>query len=126
MDDWRLGRLIRSKITAATIVAAGTLSVNANMQRVGIRCSIATSQIVVPGGVTITIDGQLAVILFSSFPTIDFTFADDGELPTKSFLLTNNTSATNMAVSIIEYFLPEEYIQAGIDSFKSQYKFGGL
>jgi hypothetical protein len=126
IDDWRLGRLIRSKITAASIAGAGTLTINPNMQRVGIQLSSASPSVVIGSFITVTIDGNLICYLFSSIPTVTYNFAEDGDIPTKQFILTNGNAVTATNVSIIEWFLPEEYIQAGIDSFKSQYKFGGL
>lgn len=125
IDDWRLGRLIRSKITPLSFAGGGAFTFPPNMQRVGVRVSISQSLTALNTGISITIDGQLVTYVFSSGQSMLFTLASDGDLPTKQIILTNIAAVTAVTGSIIEYTMPEEYIQAGLDQFLSQYKFKG-
>lgn len=119
VNDWRLGRLISTKITAVTPGIGGTFLVPANMQRVGIIIQsfpISTTLVRSP---LIDVDGVRMFMLVSTLPILSLNLAQNGSIVTKSFLITTPVEAT--PIGITEFSLPESYIAAGIEEFSRRY-----
>lgn len=120
VSDWRLGRLIRVKATSFVDPQAPTVIAAANKDRVGITLStqVGTS------GFIAAIRHQLATSQFIYFTPDNqfyhFTLLEHGELPTVEWRAGANPNSDT--VTVLEYFLPERVLTAGIEQFKSQYK----
>ena len=117
VGDWRIGRLIRSNINYLAAAASATVSVPASMQRVGIEFANGTFASNDLAAVHISTGGSILYYMSNGVGRIRLTMKDDGDMPTRAWTITNgSTSSGNIA--IVEYFLPEEVIQAGIEEFK--------
>lgn len=118
LNDWRWGRLIRHKITAATIGAAGTVSVNQDPARVGIMLFASGD----PNGVGSTwslngtVAGGMGIVTSTE---IRFRLSEDGELPRQAFTITSGFSGCR--ASIIELIAPDVYLAAAIEEFEGKY-----
>lgn len=109
IEDWRLGRLIRSQISAAALTVGQTLSIAPSMQRVGVILSTTAIGIAAGTSETITIDGKIWGLLYTGGNPLIFLLKDHGDLVTKSFVITCGANAANVAIT--ELFLPESVLK---------------
>lgn len=118
VQDWRIGRLIRTQITAHTLVVGTPFLIPANKQRVGLSLASGTPS----GAPTVLIqvlhDGILYGMLWNSYIHHHITVSTHGDLPMKSAEL--RALVANAAIGVIEYFLPEEFLSAGLEEFKRE------
>lgn len=118
ISDWRLGRLIRSVSTPFSTAAGTGLVYGRNPQRVGVTILMTTPDPGSGGAFTIAFDGGGAGALPAENAPHSFTLQSHGDLPTRAFVLAAGSAAG--AGIVIEHFMPESYLQAGLDEFKRQ------
>lgn len=116
ISDWRLGRQIRTQITAFSLTTAQVQQLAANPQRVGVTFGLTVPTTGALAAAVVRIGGIEHRSLSTENPSYHITLATHGELPTLACAVVSK--AGTMTGSIIEYFLPEEVIQAGLDEFK--------
>lgn len=120
ISDWRLGRLIRKQITPFGLAAAGTASVGASRQRVGLMiCAFGSAAGANTGG-QITTSGTVVGLVGNATPIIQFTLDQNGDFCQEPFTVTA-TAATTLTGCFVEMFLPEDVITAGIEQFYSEF-----
>jgi hypothetical protein len=119
VNDWRLGRLIRSRVTTFTSPATLDQLAARNADRVGITFSVFEAG----SDLTILVDeagsGKSFVVLTPNYPWIHLTLQEHGDLPTKRFRMGANVPALN--ITVIEYFLPERVLSETIAKFYAGY-----
>ena len=122
VNDWRLGRLIRSQFTLLTTPGTPSKLVNASQQRVGIRIAPTFAD-----NTTIMIlyarKGSTNIPLKSMSlfdPAFEATLAGDGDLPTYEFRFDDGGS--NVDVGIVESFLPESALTEALQSIERSYQ----
>lgn len=120
IQDWRLGRLIRSEARAVVLGLGATEDFPANKQRVGVTVGIpfANNSSIVFG--QLSVDGILLVHFRNSNNLFEMTLATHGDLPMRPFTLTGNGTAVTFG--LVQYFLPEEFLAAGLEEFNSEHK----
>lgn len=119
ISDWRLGRLIRTQINAKSLTSGQTISVPANPARVGIILAMSTPQTLTANVVTVTIDGVLWGHINGYMPQLRFHMNNDGDITTRSFLLTNGT--ITQTLSITELLLPESILAENLNNLMRPY-----
>ena len=115
IGDWRLGRLIRSKITTANLTTGLSISIPADRNRVGVIAGMGNQQALLTGYTRLLVDGTVIFFLGNGTPSATFTLATHGELPTRAFSILS-VGATTIA-SFVEFFMPEEYLSAGLEEY---------
>ena len=118
IGDWRLGRLIRSKITTANLTTGMSISIPADHNRVGVIAGIGNQQSLLSTYARLSVDGTVIFFLGNGIPAATFTLATHGELPTRAFSIVS-IGATTIA-SFVEFFMPEEYLAAGLEEYKRE------
>ncbi len=120
IQDWRLGRLIRAQSRAIVLGLGATETFPANKQRVGVTVGIPVANNSSVNFGQLSVDGVLLVHFRNSNNLFEMTLATHGDLPMRPFTLT----AFGIAVTfgLVEYFLPEEFLAAGLEEFKSEKK----
>lgn len=121
LSDWRLGRLIRTKARLVTSAASPGTIINADQQRVGISFCLNNPDVTLPSNVDIFIDGVCAFNLSAADPYRKLTLANDGDMPTRQFGI--STVSISNIVRVVEQWLPENVLSAGLAEFTSKYKF---
>lgn len=119
LSDWRVGRLIRSQLRQLDAASGPSYTIPGNRQRVGIRfiyAETAGTSAQFLGGV---VDGIALILVGFQNPNTLFTIETDGDLPTKEWTL---VASAAIDFAVIEYFLPEDVLAAGIQQFRSAYK----
>lgn len=118
IGDWRLGTLIRTQVTTVSLAVASTI-ITPNAERVGIMFKVGT----LAGGAVpeLSVDGVLLGNFLVGFspPAFDFTLATHGDLPTRQFTITNGVGTAT--IGVLEMFMPQSYITAGLNEFKREY-----
>lgn len=124
-QDWRIGRLIRSVAHDIVSGPAGEMLLPASQQRVGLTVTAVDSDIAA-GWLVQAYDSnlKLAFLLGLNSGLFHCTLATHGDLPTRSITI-EILGNTTTAVSVIEYFAPEEYLAAALESFRTQYGMKG-
>jgi len=117
ISDWRAGRLIRTVLREAS-VAAAPVTIAPDNNRVGLWIGWPTGGTSL-NSMSVTAGGVLVCCLDSSFPVYYVTFDRHGDLPTKAHIVTNISNGTT--VGIVEMIMPEEYLAAGLEQFRSAY-----
>lgn len=110
VSDYRIGRLIRYNTQVASVSAAGTMTMLANPQRVGLLICSAIPTIVVSQYITVSIGGNIIAYLFSSAPILMLDIRQHGSFVQQAVLLTSVGATDNL--SITEFILPEDYLAA--------------
>lgn len=119
LQDWRLGRFIRSVPHPLSGVGVSIL-LTANPQRVGLLATIAQGPAVGTDSLAIIVDSKTIFSVDANADSHFFaTIATHGDLPMKAISILANMGALN--VSVTEFFLPEEYLAAAMEQFKSEY-----
>jgi len=119
IDNLILGRCARSVSTKRDITNTTPFTIQSHQQRIAIGFfALATGFSV---ALTATIDGIGAFVIFrgEAYETY-FTLWTHGDLPTRRFVV-STASASNISLGMIEHFVPEEYLTAGLDEFKREY-----
>lgn len=127
MNDWRIGRLIRSVPRLAEVGPAASVTIPSNQNRVALHIGIVTEIEIVtdslaPSNPTciITLDGIKIFRMDVFTRNYYLTLVSHGDLPTKSFVV--GPASGFMDISIIESFLPESVLQEGLKSLQSNYR----
>lgn len=119
LQDWRIGRLIRTVPRSVSLAAAATLTLGRNPQRVGFFIEMNATSRAGGGNADLTIDGA-PLNPFTAFqPARLFTVSDYGDLPTREIILTNNVGTTTFGV--IEWFLPEQILQQSVEAIRKDF-----
>lgn len=118
INDWRLGRLIRSQAREYSLGVGGTLAIQADQNRVGISFMMAMGA--TASSVTISVGG-VSLVSLAQFEQLEahFTLATHGDLPTRDFIVARR-SGTALG-SVVEYFAPADYLAAGLREFETLY-----
>lgn len=126
MTDWRIGRLVRSVTTQFSLPQLTQANVVQNMQRIGWDLSPnspMTFQVDSLGPsiglARVVVNGKNTFLITQTSLEISVRLTTHGDLPTKPFVI-SNFDADN-AFNLTEYFMPEEYLEAGLNSFNSEY-----
>jgi hypothetical protein len=119
LNDWRLGRLIRTKRTAVILNAAASQSFSADRTRVGIAFGLGTPNTSTTVHATINCDTLPIAFLNLHSPFLQWDLATNGELPTLAWSIAAVVSAFNGTV--VEYFAPEAVLAAAIQEFSRRY-----
>lgn len=120
MQDWRVGRLIRTSPhpESGNVV---NLTVAPNRNRVGIYISAPGLNDPVlgfiPADIQILLGGVVAAYAIGG---IMVSLATHGDLCQRGFSVIDNSNGAS--ISAVEFFMPEEYLAAGLESFRSNYK----
>lgn len=120
ISDWRIGRLIRSSTKTVLLGVAGTATIAANRQRVGIIIAVPFADPAAAVGVALRQGGVIIGSATTSVPQFMATLQTHGETPTLELSiqeLTNNA----VVVNITEYFMDESMLTAALESFKGEY-----
>jgi hypothetical protein len=119
MNDWRIGRMIAAVSKNWDTPSSTNLVYPANRQRVGlligtsIVCSATT-------GITITFSGGAVIALYAAQPPLRLSLAEHGLLVQQGFTIAVAFGATTGSVT--EFIMPENYLSAGLEQFRSEYK----
>jgi hypothetical protein len=117
INDWRIGRFIRTVITTKILAVGTSFTFNANRQRVGFTVGADLNIVVTAAEIgLLSIDGNQFCEFDESTGPLHFSILTHGDLPTKKF--TVRAVGTGVTFGIIEYFLSEEILQAGYDEFR--------
>jgi hypothetical protein len=117
INDWRAGRLVRHTITTGDLSVAA-ITIPANQQRVGLFFS-PTTTLTAAGIVGIAVDGIATFIISGFAPLLHLSLDRHGDLPTRKFTVSSIASVSGFAV--VEFFMPESYLAAGLEQFVSEY-----
>ena len=105
--------------TAISLALGATLTIPANKNRVGI--TFLQSAVAATTFMTVDVNGIISfIVVGGTGPIRHFTLVKHGDLPMARFLLTGGSAVTFTGLTI-EYFLPEDYLTAGLDEFKRRY-----
>lgn len=118
--DWRLGRLITS--VSHSMTGGAALALPSSKQRVALlfcindnNASLGTDSLLATFGSnegTICIsEGQLPYLV---------SLTTHGNIPTKAWVFTQ--VANNEPYTVVEFFLPEEYLTEGVDTLRKEWK----
>lgn len=117
-QDWRIGRLIRTKSTALSITSATPATIAANPQRVAITFSgVATAGTLLVAPFDTPQSAGAAVIALG-FEPWHVTLQNNGDLPTKQFTV-SHTGIGTVIGGYIEYLAPEWLIAADPEKIKA-------
>ena len=119
INDWRLGRYMRTSFRVLSSIDVAPLVVPSSRQRCGILFNIQTIAELGGAAMTIQVDGVtlLHQTLFQESRIL--TLDKDGDIPTREFTCIVN-SAVAINIGVTEFFLPEEYLEAGYNQWKIQ------
>ena len=123
IGDWRLGRLIRSEISFFNISSGINITKQRNPQRVGLTVGVIEAPFANTAFIQLMVDDIDFTILPFNRPIFHCTLQTHGDLPTRKFDVGMGSSVVQGAW--IEYFMPEEYIQAALEDFRRQYGIRG-
>lgn len=118
LGDWRLGRVIRHQITNIPNSNATFQLCPANNQRVAVNIAITGINIASTFFVDVQIESLLVFHLTSNLNYVHYDITQYGDLPTKAVNMVSTLSTGTIAV--IEWFLPEDVLSAGIEEFMRQ------
>jgi len=120
INDWRLGRLIRSSAQAFSTVTGAGITLKPNKQRVGILFSTTEEPVSGLAGWVLTFDN--GAILAGLYPSafVNINILTHGDLPTHG--VTVRKSESEIIGAFTEFFLPETVLTAGLEEFMRQYK----
>lgn len=123
ISDWRIGRLITSVTHNLATMVTPSIILPPNRQRVGVSFfGLGFSDVNDPDFLVTMPDGSL-IAINRGLPYLHLTLQSHGDLPTRQFTITDPSDSDNGTV--IEYFMPEQYLSAALDSFRREYNFGG-
>ena len=121
ISDWKIGRFLRSQSDTYSIAAAGTLTIPAHRERVGIYFATATPILVITQTLVVACNGSPIAKLWGATPIQRLTLQQDGDLCQKEFVLTS--TGTTFSVGVHQLFLPEDVLDAMLeDYYRKQYK----
>jgi len=116
IGDWRLGRLVRSVGRTVIPSDGDTDRFGPSRQRVGLTFEVHLPTPVVNSACLITFTNGQRLLVGAGTNSLHVTIATHGDLPTYGF--TVDLLTTGVTCTVIEYFAPEEYLQAGLDEFR--------
>jgi len=122
INDWRIGRLIRSVFYPAEGHVGSTLTLPTNYQRVGLTLTAIETAVPTGGGI-LAQDGSTGNTIFMLSPEASIfhcTLATHGDLPMRRWFFTP-VGGTTLAFSVIEYIAPEEYLASALEQFQTEY-----
>jgi hypothetical protein len=118
--DWRIGRLIRRKSTNSPDIDSTPIELPPNQQRVAFLAVLESLSPIGDISALITIDNASVIALTQQHPQALISMTTHGDLPMGriSTVVVGGTAA----VTITEFFMPEEYLAAGIEEFMRSIK----
>lgn len=119
VNDLRLGRLVRSKSTTVVGTITNTITLPANMQRIGLLFGVAITGGASNNGCQVAIDGIPLLNVPTARGSTQLLMSEVGDFVTKSVLVTVKGSCD--FVSVTEFFLPEDVIASNLSQFRSYY-----
>lgn len=127
MNDWRIGRLIRSKRTFITSSVVDGFTIGASMDRVGIMFTLGSMPSFITdslapsiGAIKIDADDSTVGQLNAVVPSVIYTLATHGELPTLRW--STSDLGASVDVVVVEWFMPEQYLAVALKQFETEYK----
>lgn len=112
VNDWRLGRFIKTSARTISVTAGTPVPLGSNPQRVGVLlCGDLTDM---AGGATysLEVNGVPVTYCNASIHAELLSLTGHGDLPTKSINVTT-FSGGPFTCYVTEFFLPEEFLQKG-------------
>lgn len=119
LNDWRIGRLIRSQNTQANTAAGTGLTFLPNKNRIGVTFSLTTGGISVANSMVVTFDGAAPFLITHGEPNLHMTLCTHGDFVTRGFVVSAGAVLTTL--TIVEYFMPEKYLAAALEEFMRSY-----
>lgn len=121
ISDLRFGGNIRHVRKSSTLGAAGTLTVPANPQRIGIlfAISIYASVTANVGQISVT-GGDFVATIGAGNNNVEFDIRRHGDLVIQGFTLTNGGTGGNVC-TITEFIASEAELAAAVDEFKRKF-----
>lgn len=120
ISDWRLGRQIRCEVTVFASGALTSKVFQPNMQRAAISCSQTNVVSTSGAGMSLTFLNGAVFASGLSSPIIMVSLMTHGDMPTRGF--TAAILGTLNGATVVEYFLPEEVLAAGLAEFRRMLK----
>lgn len=105
LNDWKLGRQIKSVGSTVTLAALAASTIPPNQQRVGIRVALDFTALAALDALAVSVNGVNVGFVTVNTPFVQLTLANDGDLPTKAVTVTDNGPGST--AQITEFFLPE-------------------
>ena len=116
VSDWRLGRLVRSQNTQASTAAGTGLVYLPNRNRIGITLSLTIGGVSAANSMIVTFDNGAIFLITHGNPNIHMTLCTHGDFVNRGFVVSAGAVLTTLTV--VEYFLPEEVLAAGLNEFR--------
>jgi len=116
VSDWRLGRLIRSQNTQVNTAAGTNTLFLPNRNRVGITLSLTVGGVSAANSMIVTFDNGAAFLITHGNPNVHITLCTHGDFVNRGFVVSGGAVLTTLTV--VEYFLPEEVLAAGLNEFR--------
>lgn len=120
IGDWRLGRILTSVPRIVSIANGGTFTLPPSEQRVGVMF-IPDSAVLQGSAQNILSNGVIVGTMGLVPIAVIFTLKDNGDLPTRQFEIVNAVAGA-VTWGVTEWFLPEDVLQSGLESWQSEYK----
>lgn len=122
MMDWRIGRLIRSE-TLAQVDQGDTFDFKANSQRIMLSISVFSADPTSVVGVRFEFtNGVIVASLGPDSMPLNVSLLNYGNLPMLGGTVFNR--ATDVPIKLSAFYMPEDYLAAGLEQFESEYSRG--
>lgn len=118
--DWQLGRLIRSQKTIMPAGLGTTLAFGGSQQRIAVNVAGTGSSFGSTTVGTVAINGVDTFQLDATVHFVYYNIKDFGDLPMQPFTLTQ--TVVGRVYCIVEFFLPEEFLNIPLEEFRKQYQ----
>lgn len=119
IEDWRIGRLIRTKRTTFINVNGNTLTFLPDKDRVFFAVGIDIQATQQAFRLQIKVDGLIFTSLNNNVTLFRCTYPDFGELPTFQWDLVS--IGVSFQGAVIEGFLPEAVLRDNLERYKRSY-----
>lgn len=119
VQDWRLGRMVRTQRVAFDIEGPATYTLPQDNQRVGWEVNFNIDSTTAAQWSTISWDsgGSLLIPVYKPFFRCDLT--THGDLPTKAVTFAGLVGV--LSGYLFVWTMPEEYLSAALEEFRRQY-----
>lgn len=127
VNDWRLGRLIRSNRIGGGTGATTIVLVPQSSVRIGLLITTFDELNLFnsPVSITDTNTGAQLIAVNAQNNQINMSIMTHGDLVQKALTITMASSGVAI-VNVVEFILPEEVLAAGIERFYSEYGIMGM
>lgn len=123
VNDWRLGRLVRSTGKNIAIAPASAIVVLPNKQRVGLCFAFNNDPLAAGSTFSVTFDNGVIIGSQGFFPYLMISLLEFGDLSTHGATVAGFSVAG--VVNVSEYIMPEEYLAVALEKFKTDYGLKG-